>query len=528
MTEYKNKCPNGEHEFVPVIDMLLTGELNENGEEIEEEFQTNDCEVCEKEKYLRALRENDVNYFQEVINKEIERLQGRPQNTERKSINLITSFSPIIQKKSKAPLPHCEAAVKFLISGVLSKSVLMDDMGRVQSSLAFAWIDDSSVAKTPLTEVINLIAEEAFNIKDETGTIIEKRKKFEIVTNEGMKSALNKQFKENPNNVQEIYWIWDEVQEMSLMLKGQATGNLLILINEVINGKLKQKNTRGSGEDTAGKVHCPVWFTGVNRFFKIMANEESIWTDGTGLRIDFLPDADEDYIPPIKFKNAENVSEDLKVLIDALIYIRDIVRNITITDEAWEIYEKYRESVIRESRIKLPPGGFPSLTYYQGKAKAKYPERVLKYAQVWAAARGNIEGSVLTIDVEDMQNAIEDLEFYHKGSLNAFQKWLDFSRPQKKLEVIDRSQADLVDCYKNVWKLEKYRFTEVRDTNGNFNLQPDPNGTYVPRSNLLQYSHMTSNDFDNLMTTLVMNGTFEESKTMNRFNKPSGFKLLKL
>ena len=527
MSEEK-KCPNGKkHIFIPVID--IRPEIDENGYSTGdmEEYETEDCDTCykeEEEKYFKILTTSPEESIKEV-QKKIEEAEKKPveNQVERKQLkkdNMITTYGKLLHKRTDAPIPHSEAMIKWLISGVLADAVYVNRKGQVLSSLAFGWFDESSSDKTPLIRVVDEIYERVFVVKDSEERIVDSWKRFNIATNTGVKSALNKRFKEEPLKRHKLLWTWDEVQEMAMMTKNNATQEIFILINELINGSVQQKNTSGRGEDLPGYVHCPVWFTGVSRFFNILKGNEGFWLDGSGLRMLFLPYTSEKINKPqitdIEDKNLVDTSEEFDQLIESLVYIRNSVKLVKTTDEFMESYNNYRRNILLPIRNLH---GFDLLQYdnFAIKSKAKYPEIILKLAMVHAAARGNFENEVLTMEIEDLENAQEDLEYYNQFTLFWFDYWKNLSIKQKEVVVTERQDTYIVEIFKKTYSNRNNRY-EITDDD----YWSDLNGRWLDNSPFIQNLNL-GKDLPESISDAVLHGKIIIKKVKKQGRKEKTF-----
>ena len=139
-------------------------------------------------------------------------------------------------------------------------------------------------------------------------------------------------------------------------------------------------------------------------------------------------------------------------------------------------------------------------------SRSKFPLKVLKYSIIYASSRMNFTDSGLVyVDVEDLDNAIRDVEEYHKNMLLVYRQWQSMNQKFDITNLIEK----LKKAYKTIAKKaeKSYRVDWIDQKEDSYSLAvPDKDGTWVKHSDLLRQSHMKAGgygSFDEIMTTLV-------------------------
>ena len=115
------------------------------------------------------------------------------------------------------------------------------------------------------------------------------------------------------------------------------------------------------------------------------------------------------------------------------------------------------------------------------------------------------DSGLLYVDVEDLENAIRDVEEYHKNMIRVYRQWQSMNQKFDITTLIEK----LKKAYKTIAKKaeKSYRVDFIDQKDDSYSLAvPDKEGAWVKHSDLLRQSHMKATgygSFDEIMTTLV-------------------------
>ena len=430
MTDYKNKCFYGDHEYIPSneIDIIY----DENGKPIDHAFKCLNCIELEHLKEEEELREEELKQWQEQ--KKFQHMTGteaaaalfnmKPNKSEIINFDLndktaIDIFSIMFQEDTNNPKDHCEAFVKYLISIALGKIYYANNMGIVDPILPYIWIDESGSNKSGFTKIMRSIKSEAFP----DIPVFERVSGGTAVT-----GAIGRLGKTVPKV--QTFWIWDEIQDLISTTKNEATSDILTAVNQIVDGYVQSKTITERGNkisDMGAVVHCPIWFTGTPELYEGIT-KKGIWTSGSlgerFLHLRYIGGIKENDIDVLD-KNIQTTEKRYDKLIQYLQNVRKLYK-VETTNEFMIEYNKYRKQIANEITnvgVNLEnPNWILKPEIFSIKSKVKYQLIVIQLAIIHATSRGSVDGTTLIVDLSDLKKAIQDLNYHHEQKIFWFER----------------------------------------------------------------------------------------------------------
>ena len=240
--------------------------------------------------------------------------------------------------------------------------------------------------------------------------------------------------------------------------------------------------------------------------------KKTFWFQGAGNRFLFVK-SEKIQIKEIK-ENEDSNKDNLKeYLINELNLLHNI-KMVKYTHEFLEQYNKYRQEIM-EPIINLQTNYASSqdLDNYDVLSKIKYPVLVWKLSIIHAVSRGNFDNELAIMDVQDLEEAIKDLEEYHKNAMEVFNYWLD----QFTKDVEIKSSQKLINKFKrvieNLLKNPENRF-DIYTENNIVKVRKSENGKYIVHSKLVHNTNMMAKEFAEAIETLESQGYIRTSEVM--------------
>lgn len=468
------------------------GTLDEYGNPEDQVAVSYECPECELEE-----REIDTEKFfmepdeRDKIEEKLKSLKNGQMSTI--SEGIIEKYAEKFSKNSDIPSSVSRAYVQSAVSSQLSHVIAEDSRGIVLPNIGLIWIGPSGVGKTPALE--SIISPLDPILKD--GSIYSYDKIYNRVTGEFLIHSVSK-LKGDNRHIVGIKW--DEVTTLAKSAANRTTSSLFETLNGLYDGRLPGSGSVSRGDDGASNVYPGIFImSGTALFLKYI--DEDFWTIGLGTRLDFLPF---ESLPPADIspdpKEREIVVGDFK---EDLLKLRKI-KKVEWRPDMWEKYNEYQKKIISDVRrvqedleSAMNPDNFEVIS------KSKFPLKVLKYSVIHAASRMNFTDSgLLYIDIQDLDDAIKDVEGYHRNMLVVYHFWLSMNQKYDITSLIEKIKKGYVKLVKK----EKTYSLEFRKENDSTLATPDPSGKWVKHSDLLKQSHMKAqghNSFDEVITTLV-------------------------
>ena len=478
--------------MVPVMD----SEGHQVGEREEDVYQLV-CPECDEE----DLQREQDKFFMSPYGDSGKKIEEKLKSQKNDRMNTITDgiiekYSGRFTNNSDTPLSVAKAYVQSAISSQLCRIVAEDSRGRVLPNLGFMWIGPSGIGKTPALEAIITPVEKL--LRD--GSIYSYEKIYNRVTGEFLIHSIAHIKGEKRHN---IALIWDEVSTLAKSAYNRSTSSLFETLNALYDGRLPGSGSVSRGDDGASNVYAGIFvMSGTPIFLKYI--DEDFWNIGIGTRLDFLP---YESLPPSDIlpdpKEGHRIADEF---IADLLKLRRIAK-IEWLPEMWQKYNEYQKKIISEVRMVQEDLDSSLIQEnFEVISRSKFPLKILKYSIIYASSRMNFTDSgLLYVDVEDLDNAIRDVEEYHKNMLLVYRQWQSMNQKFDITNLIEK----LKKAYKTIAKRaeKSYRVDWIDQKEDSYSLAvPDKDGTWVKHSDLLRQSHMKATgygSFDEVITTLV-------------------------
>ena len=499
-------CPKHNTEMVSILaGGTIVPVLDEEGFEVsqkEEDIYVLVCPECDMEE---LQREQDKFFMSPYVDsgKKIEERLKSQKNDRLNTIKdgIIEKYSGRFANNSDIPISVAKAYVQSAISSQICRIVAGDSRGRVLPNLGFLWIGPSGIGKTPALDAIISPVEKL--LRD--GSIYNYDKIYNRVTGEFLIHSIAHIKGEQRHN---IALIWDEVSTLAKSAYNRSTSSLFETLNALYDGRLPGSGSVSRGDDGASNVYAGIFImSGTPIFLKYI--DEDFWNIGIGTRLDFLP---YESLPPSDIlpdpKEGHRIADEF---IDDLLKIRKVVK-VKWLPEMWQKYNEYQKKIISEVRMVQEDLDSSLIQEnFEVISRSKFPLKVLKYSIIYASSRMNFTDSgLLYVDVEDLENAIRDVEEYHKNMLLVYRQWQSMNQKFDITTLIEK----LKKAYKTIAKKaeKSYRVDFIDQKDDSYSLAvPDKEGAWVKHSDLLRQSHMKATgygSFDEIITTLVERDEF--------------------
>lgn len=486
-------------EYVPIFDEF--GEFIYDEMEVPKSSETiiYECPICEKEKLDRENQKFYINSpidAMEVVHERIEEIKREHpgeltiREKENKK-NFLEVYVDKISHITDAPLEACRAMLQFHISLSLLNAKYSNTKGRIFSNVSFIWIAPSGSNKTPLIDL---------TIEKISPNIYPEFRKYGMLTGKGLRKDLS--IIKDKNNIQPIMIIWDEMSTMAKDAKNDGTSDLYEVLSEVFDGKLTPYASVRGGYETYPSLYSNLWISGVPSFLE--QTDKSFWYQGFGLRSLFLQ-----YTTVEPKDLTDQGQNEIKEFYDNLendLSIMKYISEVNTTAEFLLAYNEFRKQILRDIQnvqkdilTSQDPEIFPIIS------KAKYPVLVMKLAIINATSRWNFtESGLLTLEKEDLDRAIIDLDKYHENMIQMFNVWQELVENKSRIDNIKNLTDKIKRHINTILKSDKGFDLNKENQDGDiiYIANHSENGKWVAHASLLRLSHLTSKNFNELIQTL--------------------------
>ena len=410
-------CPKHNIPMVPTYQGTTTIQKKDGIEEDVEVF-FDICPECELEE---REKETEMFFMEPEGRDKIEaKLNKTLKNGKMNTISggIIEKYSDKFSKNSDIPLSVSKAYVQSAISSQLSHVIAQDSKGIVLPNIGLIWIGPSGIGKTPALEAI--ISPLDPILRD--GSIYSYHKIYNRVTGEFLIHSISKLKGDNRDIVAVI---WDEVTTLAKSAASRNTSSLFETLNGLYDGRLPGSGSVSRGDDGASNVYPGIFImSGTPLFLKYI--DEDFWTIGLGTRLDFLP---YESLPPADIssnsKDREMITGGFR---EDLLKLRKI-QKVEWRQDMWEKYNEYQKKIMSDVRtVQEDLESSMNQDNFEVISKSKFPLKVLKYAIIHAASRINFTDSgLLYVDIEDLDNAIRQVEEYHRNMMVVYRFWISMN-----------------------------------------------------------------------------------------------------
>ena len=459
------------------------------------------CPQCEMEQY--ELNNTDLGpKAEEILNKEIKSYKSNNPDFKPHKINgnLIGELMEYHKDTDADENPRKSMAL-YQIATNLINAVSANKKGKILPNLGFIWSEPSGSNKTPL-----LIS----GINDFKDSVYKKNiyKIFNTGTAKGMMQPLAREYKIDPKKKLNVMINWDEAQNILLMLKEASLSDIFVFMTQLIDNELQSYTTIARGEEEFPPLTGNIWLSGVPEM--IENTPKNFWFQGAGNRFLFVK-SKEMIIKDIKRPKNNNEKNSKEYLANELNLLHNI-KMVDYTDEFLDKYNKYRKQIMNDIKdVQIDYSSSQDLDNYPVLSKIKYPVLVWKLAIIHAVSRGNFDNELAIMDVQDLEEAIKDLDEYHENAMIAYNRWLE--KFTKDFEV--KSSQRLMNKFKKVIEhilLNPENRLEIYFSDKEKMIRKSENGKYVSRSKLIHDTNMVLSEFEEAVETLKAQSYLKEEE----------------
>ncbi len=498
-----NPCPrNPNHEYIPTTIWYL----DDFGQEVEQE----DCANCQEES-LQKYREEmenasnvDASEIMEEYQEELKK-QSPPDTKFEKAYNkdytIIEKYAKKLMETTDAPLDVCNAMIEFDISVALHKLFFANGKGRVLPNLAFIWLAPSGNNKTPLyTWGIEKLQDKLFSEWNYYH--------FNRVGGKALISQLSKIKKEDMVNGNVLALLTlDEASTMAKDSNADGLSDMFESFAQAYDGQLTSSTTVIRKHEKPKPCYSPIWFQGTPIFLKYV--NEDFWDIGLGNRMFFLKFTRSDIKPIAKSLHSKEFYSEI---IDDLEIMREI-NTASFTDEAWDRYNEYQMQVMSEIRdVQTDLESSIDTNNFQIVSRVKIPIHVIKLALIMSASRFNFDSKgFLKVELEDLENAIEEVESYHANMVYIHQIWETQSAQRLRHESVEMLAKKIFNHINTIINKDggyniSFHKSDNQSEHAYWVAEPSKEGKWVRHSVLLKKSHMKAlglRSFEEVIETLL-------------------------
>ncbi len=405
--------------------------------------------------------------------------------------SFIDNYKWFISTIANTTEESSRAMLQFLISHALSNAEYRNSKGPISANLSFIWVSPSGSNKTPLIDN---------GIRKLRDTFPEFRLYGEL-TGKGFRQSLAK----IKDPIVKALILWDEFGVGIKTSKNSGTSDLFEVFSMAFDGQLIPYDSVRSGAEKYPPIYANFWLSGVPDI--LMHTDKSFWYQGFGLRSLFLKYEFPERNEPI-FDDEENIAqaeinfESMRVDLGKMKHIQ----KIRTMDEFMIKYNEYRDKILKEIQAvqkdiisSQDPANFSIIS------RAKFPVLVMKLSMIYAASRYNFAEEILTLEPEDLQTAIADLESYHKNMVEMFDVWQELVETKSRIDNIKNVKDKIKRHINTIIANGKSFILTEREDDGvkEYLASMSAEGKWVPHSALLRNSNLTSRKFAEIIETLT-------------------------
>ena len=500
---------------MPVEDDNGNWVYDTDGNPVMEDVSTFICPMCEEEENLKKYYNESSSYVgakaEEILNKEIKEYESvnpdfKPHKIKGNLIGELMEYS----KNTDADENPRKSMALYQIATNLINAVSANSKGKILPNLGFFWSEPSGSNKTPL-----LVS----GIDDFVDSVYTKEnyKIFNTGTAKGMMKILARQYKNDPKKKINVMINWDEAQNLMTMLKETALNDIFIFMTQLIDNHVQSYATVARDEEKYPPLTGNIWLSGVPEM--IENTKKTLWFQGAGNRFLFVK-SKKIQINSIKRLENDNGNESKNYLANELNLLHNI-KMVKYTDAFLNRYNDYRTQIMNAiADIQTNFASSQDLDNYDVLSKIKYPVLVWKLSIIHAVSRGNFDNELAIMDVQDLEEAIKDLDEYHENAMEVFNYWME--RFTKDVEI--KSSQRLMNKFKKTIAhilLEPDNRFDIYTENNIVKVRKSENGKYVARSKLIHDTNMVVTEFEEAVETLKAQGYLKEIevKFSNKFAK---------
>ncbi len=364
-----------------------------------------------------------------------------------------------IQTGSHASPGACYSAAQFLIGNALHNCYFEDSMGKVFTNLSSILTAPSSTYKSPLMHIIDEVYKRELK---EQG--IHFKSKF---TTEGLMNFLHHYKKGFDDKGQEpprfkAIVLRDEASNLAKESKGGRAANIWEFLSECFDGSIYPYDTVRGKDQTYPDVWFSFWFTSTLTLYQYL--NDDFWEQGFAFRCLFIKPEKKEYEP--MGSDIERETAIIGITTEMLKLFQ--IERAFASEEWWNRYNEFVRPIVERGNAEIDKLEMAENTDMQTKADKKYPELVIKLSMIHCASRDGWKEKdgrkYLWMELQDIENAIKDLEIYKQNFLHAYNAYMFKKRDKAKIEKIpDEDRKKVIRLIKEAPPDQRMDYTEEWD-----------------------------------------------------------------
>lgn len=478
-------------------------------EEVEQEIIVFVCSECDSDEWVRKnnfVPDKPDNYdsldfmvegpdADVEIRKRVSQYSTEHPDFKRKKWDLTGEIMKYLETTDADENPRKSMAL-YMISSALSNCHSANSKGAIRPNLGFWWSEPSGVGKTPV-----LVS----GIDNFISSVFNGHERFETGTAKGIRKSIARLYNKQDNDIRvPVMVTWDEAQDILSLLKSEALADIYSFFNQLLDNRIQKYTTVARGDEKYPPLYTTLWISGVPEMLE--KSDRNFWFDGAGTRFLFVKSKN-NIIKPIK-RSTESTSgiDKIKQKLAEL----QKVEYVEYSDPFLDAYNEYRAGILRDiTKVQMDVASSQNTDNFPILSRGKYPVLVWKLAIINSASRGNFDGKLLKIELEDLEESIKLIEEYNMNMVDQFNYWQTASAGQLKMKSVESLRYSFEKHIKailkkpeNRWKVEVTKPTNDHDEDI-FWAVPDPDGGKLVQKSLLhRYANVLAKDFNDAITTL--------------------------
>ncbi len=385
--------------------------------------------------------------------------------------NRLQVIKEALQAGSQASDQACYSGAQFIIGNALHGCFFEDDLGKVQTNLAFVWPSPSSTFKTPLMRILRTIYERDwrnqglhFKSKYTTEGLMQSlynyRKKIEERAKKEKKieESLNEDRDDFDDEINipayKCIVLRDEASNLAKEAKAGRAANIWEFQSEAYDGFVSPYDTVRGSSQTYPPTWMSFWFSSTLTLYQHLGDD--FWEQGFAFRCLFIRPEKKEYLPM-----SNNVVRETAIL-DITTELLDLyeIEGALASDEWWSAYNDFVKPIVERGNIEIDSLDSAENIPIEDKADKKYPEIVIKLSMVHCASRSGWKETdghkYLWLDLQDLQNAISDLHKYKENLISAYNIYQLRKKSPAKLEKIEEERKTVHRLIKEAPPEQRY------------------------------------------------------------------------
>lgn len=391
------------------------------------------------------------------------------------------------------------ASFEFLIGSALKNCYFRDNKGRVLSNEHYRHVAGSGHDKTTIFKWMeDEIIPQAFkDIYDyyivESGTV------------KGFSKFLERDFKKHGERRIPLFFMKDEDNANYMDNHGNVYNDVFQGYSRMYNGELPSNTTMTHDHIKKKKVFVPGWSAGTPSSLDMESRER--WEQGYGFRQIILLDTEPIGKHEITDSDLPDIDEMNKDIIQTLREMTRI-RKARMTEDFKDLLNKYHFEV-NDKKNSVEANGEQdkfTLPWIEVEVQTKLPEHLIKLSMVYAANRKNIDNDgFLVLDIEDIEIAKRQFDFYVAMNVKFFKLWLE-KRSTKDISDNIQRITQFIKERKEGYDIKFYK-PDVQNEDGYWVAEKSNTGEWARHYEILKRSKLPSQggfmSFETVISTMI-------------------------